>query len=127
MKFFVPIFGDKAQLLWNVVRSGLFFRGRFTTDRRIRALFWRWETEEDEYVAVGADLPGGAADDPVLAILESSLFANMVFVFTMSQFRNREPPTALAVTTGWRLEAFDDDPPAPVRKRTAPRRHGAAG
>jgi hypothetical protein len=110
MKFEVPGFGEDSQLFWNVVQSGLFLRGRFTTDRQIHAVLCLADSEES--VVVGYDLPGGARGDPVLVIQESSQFADMVFVQTLGGFRARREPVALALGKGWRVVDFAEIPEA---------------
>ncbi len=110
MTFHVPGFGDQAELFWNVARSRLSLHGRPTTERRIRAIVW-WDQDDEEpepWITVGDDLPNGAKGDPVLVILESARFADMVFVSTLRQFRAREEPRAIALGKWWRVVEFEE-------------------
>lgn len=123
MKFFVPFFGEHSRLLWNVVHNGLFDRYRFASLRRIQALLWQGDARDHRSVIVGGNLPGRPQGDPVLVIQESDAFPYMMFVCTLGMFQRKEAPIALALTKGWQIVDFDEDPPAP-RKRIGPRRTG---
>lgn len=108
MKFYVPAFDEKSQLLWNVVHSTLFIRYRFTTERRIQALLWEGDPTDPRSVIVGEDLPGGEEGDPVLVIHESRFLPEtMMFVCTLGMFLDEEPPAAWAVTEHVRVVEFD--------------------
>jgi hypothetical protein len=121
MNFYVPVFDEDGQLLWNLVRSKLFTDGRFTTDRRIQALLWEGDADHPDSVIVGEERADGEDGDVVLVIHESSLFPDMVFVHTLGQFFAKEAPSALALTKGWQIVDFDDPAPAqaPARPRSA--------
>lgn len=108
MKFYVPMMDEESQLFWNVIRSTLFMEHRFTTDRRIRGLFWEGDAIDRRSVLVGEDLPGGEEGDPVMVIHESSFFPDtMMFACTLAMFMERRPPVALAVSEHFRVVQFD--------------------
>ena len=108
MKFFVPLFEREGELFWNVVHNHLFFRYRFATLRRIRALLWEGDSADPRSIVVGEDLPGGEEGDPVMVIQESQFLpGTMMFVCTLGMFLDREPPLAMALTEHWRVVEFD--------------------
>ena len=123
MNFYVPLFGDDGRLLWNVLHNALLHRYRFASLRRIQALLWQGDARDDRSVIVGGDLPGGPEGDPVLVIHESAAFPYMMFVCTLAMFGRKEAPIALALTKGWQVVDFDEDPPTPG-KPIGPRRTG---
>jgi len=109
MNFYVPLMDEKSQFFWNLIRSNLFFEYRFTTDRRIRGLFWEGDSTDRRSVLVGEDLPGGDEDDPVMVIHESSFFpGTMMFACTLAMFMERRPPVALAISEHVRVVEFDE-------------------
>jgi len=119
MKFYAPYAGEDSQRVWRLVQSGLARRGRFTTGRRIHALLCLEDSEKS--VVVDYDLPGGAADDPVLVIQESSQFPGLVFVQTLDGFQAMREPVALALGEGWRVVDFDEVPPDALPLPAPPR------
>lgn len=101
----MPGAGGEAELVRTEARARLALRGRPTTERRIRAIHW-WDQDDEEpepYIEVGEDMPRGAKGDPVLLILESGRFEDMYFVSTLRQFRAREDPQAIALGKWWRV------------------------
>jgi len=108
MKFFVPVVHEEGQLFWNLVQSQLFIRYRFTTQRRIEALLWEGDDEDERSIFIGGNLPGGAEEDPVMVIHESEFFPGvMMFVCTLRMFLEREPPVALALTEHVEVVEFE--------------------
>ena len=99
-----------AEQLWTEVRARLLALGRPTTERRIKGVVW-WDQDDEEpepWLTVGQDHPDGPNGDPVLAILESSRFADMYFVSTLRQLRAREEPQAIALGKWWRVVEFEE-------------------
>ena len=108
MRFYVPLMQEESQYFWNVIQSLLFCEYRFTTDRRIRGLFWEGDYTDRRSIIVGEDLPGGEECDPVMVIHESSFFPDtMMFVCTLAMFMEKRPPVALAVSEHVRVVEFD--------------------
>ena len=108
MKFHVPCFGELSELCWNTLHNELFDRYRFATLRRIRALLWEGDEEDERSVIVGEPLPGGAEDEIVLVIHESGFLKEMMmFVFTTATLVEDEDPVALALSEHWQVVEFD--------------------
>lgn len=108
MKFYVPWMDKESELFWNIVQSLLLCDDRVTTNRRIQALLWEGDPAHPRSIVVGRDLPGGAADDPVLVIHESSAFpGTMMFICTLAIFEARQGCMALAISEHVRVVEFD--------------------
>jgi hypothetical protein len=109
MKFEVPGFGDLSEYCWNTLHNALFYRYRFATLRRIRALLWEGDPADARSVIVGEPLPGGAADEIVLVIHESEFLPDMMmFVTTERTLMAEEDPVALALSEHFRVVEFDE-------------------
>ncbi len=109
MKFYVPRLGEMSEQCWNILHNALFYRYRFATLRRIQALLWEGDPEDERSVIVGEPLPGGDADDIVLVIHESEILPEvMMFVTTTETLMAEEDPVALALTEHWRVVEFDE-------------------
>lgn len=103
-------FRRTAETFRGLARLHLDRLGRPTTERRIRGLVW-WDQDDEApepWLTVGRDHPDGPERNWVLAILESSRFADMYFVSTVRQFQAGEAPQAIALGKWWRVVEFGE-------------------